>query len=68
LESFISNRNAFVHHFSNRFDLSSEDGRAKAMACCQELGSDAFGLAQLFSAVSFAIVNRLEAVTSQSHS
>jgi hypothetical protein len=63
LDSFVSDRNAFVHHFSERFDLNSENGRAKAIAFCQEIGSDAFGLAQLFSVVSFAIVDKLEAVT-----
>ena len=64
LESFISRRNEFVHGFQQRFDLSTKEGCAQAIAFCQDLGSDAFGLAQVFWAVSFAVIDRLEPVTS----
>lgn len=63
LDAFISRRNEFVHGFQQRFDLNATEGRAQAIAFCQEVGSEAFVLAKVFYAVSFAVMDRLQPVT-----
>ena len=63
LVAFISNRNEFVHSFQRRFDLNGSEGHAQAIAFCQELASEAFGLTQVFCAVSCAAMDRLQPVT-----
>jgi hypothetical protein len=64
LENFILRRNDFIHHFHGRFDVMTDEGSERAINFCKKLASEAFWLAQVFTAVSFAVSERLELVTS----
>jgi hypothetical protein len=63
LESFIKQRNEFIHHFSNRFDLASVEGSAEGVEWCKSLTSEAFSLAFVFHSVVCAVVDQLEPIT-----
>jgi hypothetical protein len=63
LDSFLSQRNLFVHSLQQCYSFDTSEGRQAAIAFCQELATDAYQLWLTLSGVLFATFGALDAIT-----
>ena len=63
LNTFLANRNAFIHHFADTFDLGTDEGLVEAREYCQELGTEACRLTEVLTAFVFAAYDQISEAT-----
>jgi len=59
LSEFVADRNVFVHHFDERFDLSTPDGLASATSFVNQLMKRGISLCETLTAFLIAFVRRI---------